>query len=95
MLDIYEHFQGVIHGHGQVVQLVQAHFIREDTLEEHWEKVSLPIDKAATGRSVNVLLPIGYHINLPSAILETLLGFSLQDILKDQAFAMIDHCLTQ
>ena len=42
-----------------------------------------------------VLLPIGYHIDLPGAILETLLCLSLQNVLKNQTFAVIDHCLTQ
>ena len=95
MFNINEHFQGVVHGHGQVVQLIQSQFVCENTLEKDWEKVSLPIDESATCRFVDVLLPVGDHIDLPCAVLKTLLRLDFQNVLKDQALAVVDDCLTQ
>jgi hypothetical protein len=95
MLDVNEHLQGIIHGHSQIVQLVQAHFIRKDALEEDWKVVSLPVDESAAGRFVDVLLPVGDHIDLPGAVLKALLCLGLQDVLEDQTLAVVDHCLAQ
>jgi len=75
--------------------LIQAHLICEDTLEENWEEVSLPVDKPAAGRFMHILFPISDYIDLPGAILEALLCFCFQNVLENQTLAVVNDRLTQ
>ena len=71
------------------------HLVGEDALEENGEIVTLPVEESAAGRFPHILLPVGDHIDLPSAILKALLSLGFQDILKNQALAVVDDCLAQ
>jgi hypothetical protein len=95
MPNVDQHLQGVTHCHGQIVKLIQVHLVGEDALEENGEVITLPVEESAAGRFPYILLPVGDHIDLPSTILKALLGLGLQDVLENQALAVIDDCLTQ
>jgi hypothetical protein len=71
------------------------HLVGEDALEENGEIVTLPVEESAAGRLPHILLPVGDHIDLPSAILKALLGLGFQDVFENQTLAVVDHCLAQ
>lgn len=95
MLHFDQHLQGVIHAHRQIVNLIQVHLVSIDALQEYWVEVTLPIQESAPGGFMHILLPVRDDIDLPSAVFETLLRVDFEDVLENQAFAVVDHSFTE
>lgn len=64
MANVPKHIDGVLHGHEEVVQLVQLSFVSNHVIHQHWEEFTLPVEETDSSGLLYICLPVRYEVKL-------------------------------
>ena len=65
MLDVHQHVEWIIQSHQEVIQLVQSLLVMRDSLEEHGEEGSVPVQESASSGFSHIPFPVSNDVNPP------------------------------